>query len=44
MATLKKPAEGKELEKQKIHIVVEIIEYILNAVLSRTIIKKLRVM
>lgn len=29
-----------ELEKTKIHIVVEIIEYVPNAVVSRTIIKK----
>ncbi len=32
--------EPIELEKSKIHIVVEIIEYVRNAVLSRTIIKK----
>ena len=30
----------KELEKTKAHIIVEIIEYVPNAVLSRTIIKK----
>ena len=30
----------KELEKSKSHIIVEIIQYIPNAVLSRTIIKK----
>ena len=30
----------KELEKEKIHIMVEIIEYIPNSILSRTIIKK----
>ncbi len=29
-----------ELEKSKIHIIVEIIEYVPNAVLSKTIIKK----
>src|SRR5688500_20397612 len=29
-----------ELEKQKIHIIVEIIEYVPNAVVSKTIIKK----
>lgn len=29
-----------ELEKEKIHIVVEIIEYMSNAVVSKTIIKK----
>ncbi len=32
--------EGAELEKRKMHIIVEIIEYIPNSVLSRTIIKK----
>lgn len=31
---------SSELEKTKIHIVVEIIEYVPNAVVSRTIIKK----
>lgn len=31
---------GAELEKSKAHIVVEIIEYIPNSVVSRTIIKK----
>lgn len=36
----KKIPEGKEVEKAKIHIIVEIIEYIPNSVLSRTIIKK----
>jgi quercetin dioxygenase-like cupin family protein len=36
----KKIPEGKEVEKSKIHITVEIIEYIPNSVLSRTIIKK----
>ncbi len=34
------PAEKGELEKAKIHIIVEIIEYVPNAVLSKTIIKK----
>jgi hypothetical protein len=29
-----------ELEKGKVHIIVEIIEYIPNAVVSKTIIKK----
>ncbi len=29
-----------ELEKSKVHIVVEIIEYMPNAVVSKTIIKK----
>lgn len=32
--------EATELEKAKSHIIVEIIEYIPNAVLSKTIIKK----
>ncbi len=32
--------KGKELEKSKVHIIVEIIEYVPNAVLSKTIIKK----
>lgn len=32
--------ENVELEKGKIHIVVEIIEYMANAVVSKTIIKK----
>jgi quercetin dioxygenase-like cupin family protein len=31
---------NSEIEKSKVHIVVEIIEYIPNAVLSKTIIKK----
>ena len=31
---------NQELEKSKVHIVVEIVQYIPNAVLSRTIIKK----
>lgn len=30
----------KDLEKSKAHIIVEIIEYVPNAVVSRTIIKK----
>jgi quercetin dioxygenase-like cupin family protein len=30
----------KELEKSKVHIIVEIIEYVPNAVVSKTIIKK----
>ena len=30
-----------ELEKSKVHIIVEIIEYVPNAVVSKTIIKKL---
>lgn len=36
----KKIPDGKEVKKSKIHIIVEIIEYIPNSVLSRTIIKK----
>ncbi len=32
--------ENPEIEKAKVHIVVEIIQYIPNAVLSKTIIKK----
>jgi quercetin dioxygenase-like cupin family protein len=32
--------EGAELEKGKSHIIVEIIEYLPNAIVSRTIIKK----
>jgi quercetin dioxygenase-like cupin family protein len=37
---MKKSNEVVEVEKGKIHIVVELIEYISNAVLSKTIIKK----
>ena len=33
--------ENKEVEKSKIYIVLEILEYIPNAVLSKTILKKL---
>lgn len=40
MATEKMDIGISEIEKEKIHIIVEIIEYIPNAVLSRTIIKK----
>jgi quercetin dioxygenase-like cupin family protein len=32
---------SQELEKSKVHIIVEIIEYVPNAVLSKTIIKKI---
>jgi quercetin dioxygenase-like cupin family protein len=32
--------EGFELEKSKVHIIVEIIEYMPNAVVTKTIIKK----
>ncbi len=32
--------ELSEIEKSKVHIIVEIIEYVPNAVLSKTIIKK----
>ncbi|WP_256466618.1 hypothetical protein [Flavobacterium azooxidireducens] len=41
---MKKPNDNLELEKAKIHIVVEIVEYMKNAVVSRTIIKKQREM
>jgi quercetin dioxygenase-like cupin family protein len=37
---MKKVNESAELDKSKIHIIVEIIEYMVNAVVSRTIIKK----
>lgn len=37
---MKKSNEFVEVEKGKIHIVVELIEYIPNAVVSKTIIKK----
>jgi quercetin dioxygenase-like cupin family protein len=42
MATTKhtKTAVTKELVKRKIHIIVEIIDYVPHSVLSRTIIKK----
>ncbi len=36
----KRVPEGKEIEKEKIHLIVEIIEYIPNSILSRTILKK----
>lgn len=36
----KKMTEAKELEKAKTHIIIEIIDYVPHAVLSRTIIKK----
>lgn len=32
---------NQELEKSKVHIIVEIIEYVPNAVLSKTIVKKI---
>ena len=35
-----KTVETKELDKAKIHIIVEIIDYVPHSVLSRTIIKK----
>ena len=38
---MKLPNENKEIEKGKTHIVVEIVEYIPNAVVSKTIIKKI---
>jgi quercetin dioxygenase-like cupin family protein len=37
---LNKATDNIELEKAKVHIIVEIIEYIPNAVVSKTIIKK----
>ena len=37
---MKKNTENGELEKAKTHIIVQIIEYMPNAVVSRTIIKK----
>ena len=33
--------ETKELEKSKVHITVEIIEYLPNSVVSKTILKKI---
>ena len=38
---MSKLSEGKELEKAKSYIVLEIIEYMPNAVVSKTIIKKI---
>ncbi len=38
--TVKAHGDFAELEKSKVHIVVEIIEYMPNAVVSKTIIKK----
>lgn len=40
IAKHKKVNEVKVLEKEKVHIVIEIIDYMPHAVLSRTIIKK----
>jgi quercetin dioxygenase-like cupin family protein len=37
---MEKTVESSELEKGKTHIIVEIIEYMANAVVSKTIIKK----
>src|SRR5690348_1878341 len=37
---IKSNKEQSELEKSKIHIIVEILEYVPNAVVSKTIIKK----
>ena len=37
---MKNSNDNAELEKAKVHIVVEIIEYMANAVVSKTIIKK----
>lgn len=38
---MKKPNDNLELEKASTHIVVEIIEYMSNAIVSKTIIKKI---
>jgi quercetin dioxygenase-like cupin family protein len=38
---MKKPNDNLELEKGNTHIVVEIIEYMSNAIVSKTIIKKI---
>jgi quercetin dioxygenase-like cupin family protein len=38
---MRKGADKSELEKSKAHIVIEIIEYVPDAVVSKTIIKKL---
>lgn len=35
------PMDGSEVEKSKAHIIVEIIEYLPNAVVSKTIIKRI---
>jgi quercetin dioxygenase-like cupin family protein len=40
MSIIKNSHEIKELEKSNAHIIVEIIEYMPNAVVSKTIIKK----
>ena len=40
MASVNNNNETKELEKSNAHIIVEIIEYMSNAVVSKTIIKK----
>jgi quercetin dioxygenase-like cupin family protein len=37
---MKNNKEKSEIEKSKVHIIVEIIEYVPNAVVSRTILKK----
>ena len=37
----KKSSDSVEIEKGKEHIIVEIVEYIPNAVMSRTIVKKI---
>ena len=36
--------DGKEIKKRKIHIIIEIVEYISNSILSVAIIKKTQVM
>ena len=40
MTTFKKAMNSSEIEKSKIHIIVEIIEYLPNAVVIKTILKK----
>jgi len=37
---MEKDTNGPELENSKVHVIVEIIEYMPNAVVSKTIIKK----
>jgi hypothetical protein len=37
---INKPQEVSELPKSKAHIIIEIVEYVPNAVVSKTIIKK----
>lgn len=39
-AHMNNPSDNTELEKSKPHIIVEILEYVPNSILSKTIIKK----